>query len=476
MSFDVVVSGGLVVRREGVDEADVGIADGRVAAIERDLGAGTRETIDAHGLVVLPGVVDAHVHLNDPGRTSWEGFDTGTRALAAGGSTTAIDMPLNSIPATVDAAGVLAKLGAAHGRAHVDFALWGGLVPGNLDRLTDLAELGVVGFKAFMPTTGIDDFLACDDITLFEGMARAAELGLPVAVHAESDAITSALTARARARGARGVADFLASRPVVSEAEAVARAVALAEASGCSLHVVHVSSARALAEVLAGSARGVDVTCETCPHYLVFSEEDLERLGALVKCTPPLRTVADVDALWCALADGRLEMVASDHSPAPLALKQAEDFFDVWGGISGCQLLLTLMLGEGHHKRGLALERLAEVTARFPARRFRLPSKGEIAVGADADLALVDLGAERRIALDELLVRHPDTCPYVGREARGRVARTILRGVTIARDGVVVAEAAGRHVRAQAPLGTARLQRAPAEASEETIRTEEPDG
>ncbi|MFN8203841.1 MAG: allantoinase AllB [Solirubrobacteraceae bacterium] len=451
MSFDVVVKAGLVVSGERAVRADIGIADGRIAAIEPELDAPAQETIEAEGLVVLPGPVDAHVHLNDPGRASWEGFESGTRALAAGGSTTAIDMPLNSIPATVRADALAAKLRTASGRAYVDFALWGGLVPGNVEHLPELAALGVVGFKAFMPTTGIDDFIACDDVTLLEGMMQAAELRLPVAVHAESDAITTVLTARARALGGRGVTEFLASRPVIAEVEAVARAVALAEASGCSLHVVHVSSARALAEVLAGRARGVDVTCETCPHYLVFDEESLEQLGALAKCTPPLRPAADVDALWSALVDGRLPMVASDHSPAPLSLKRADDFFDVWGGISGCQLLLTLMISEGVHRRGLTLERLAEVTARYPARRFRLPGKGEIAIDADADLVLVDLDASRRIELDELLVRHPDVCPYVDSTVRGQVRRTILRGVTIYRDATLIAPARGRHVRSGPP-------------------------
>lgn len=448
MSFDRVVAGGLVVGPDGTLRADVGIADGRIAAVEPELDRAHADVIDARGLLVMPGTVDAHLHLNDPGRADWEGFASGTRALAVGGSTTAIDMPLNSIPATVNASGLQTKLAAAAGRAHVDFALWGGLVPGNVDDMAELAELGVVGFKAFMPTTGIDDFLACDDVTLFEGMLRAADLDLPVAVHAESDAITAVLTARARARGARSVAEFLATRPVIAEVEAVTRAIALAEAAGCSLHVVHVSSARALTEVLAAAGRGVDVTCETCPHYLIFDEDDLERLGAVAKCTPPLRPAADVDALWSALADGRLKMVTSDHSPAPMELKRSDDFFDVWGGISGCQLLLTLLISEGHHGRGLPLELVTEVASRVPARRFGLADKGEITPGADADMVLVDAGAERQIALDELQVAHPEVCPYVGRRVRGEIRDTILRGTTIAGGGRPVGPPTGRYVRA----------------------------
>jgi allantoinase len=235
-AFDLVI-------RVGVGGDDVGVLDGVIAAVGPELEGG-REEIDARGLYLLPGVVDAHVHLNEPGRTDWEGFATGTSALAAGGVTTAVDMPLNAHPPTVDGAGFDLKCACAERDSRIDFALWGGLVPGNLDRMEELAQRGVVGFKAFMADSGTDDFAAADDLTLYEGMRRAATLGLPVAVHAENREITSGLLARAAAQGRTTMRDWLASRPAVAETEAIARAIHLAQEAGCSLHVVHVSTGR----------------------------------------------------------------------------------------------------------------------------------------------------------------------------------------------------------------------------------------
>ena len=245
------------------------------------------------------------MHLNDPGRADWEGVGPGTRALAAGGATCCVDMPLNAHPPTLDGASFDAKVAAAAGAARVDFALWGGLVPGPLDRLDELAARGVVGLKAFMCPSGIDDFPAVDEDALGAGMARAARLGLPVAVHAENAELTEALAARAVAEGRTGMRDFLASRPVEAELRAIARALALAEETGCALHVVHVSSGRGVRLVAEARARGVDVTCETCPHYLVLDAEDAEALGAVAKCAPPLRGRADREELWAELRAGR---------------------------------------------------------------------------------------------------------------------------------------------------------------------------
>src|SRR5438105_8805868 len=316
------------------DEQDVAIDGGKIVAIGPDLGVSARETIDARELLVLPGVVDAHVHFNDPGRADWEGWATGTAAALAGGTTTVVDMPLNAHPPTTDAAGFREKVRAAEAAAVADFALWGGLVPGNVQRLAELAELGVVGFKAFMSPSGIEDFQAADDVTLYDGMAEAARLGLPVGVHAETAQLVS------RAPGGRTWRDWCQSRPVVAELEAIARAVLFAEETGCSLHVVHVSTARGVRLVAEARARGAAVTCETCPHYLLFAEEDLERLGAVGKCAPPLRPRAEVEALRSEL--GAIDLLASDHSPSPASMKQADDFFVVWGGISGVQSLLPI--------------------------------------------------------------------------------------------------------------------------------------
>ena len=445
-SFDVLVRGGRVVRPTGVEPADIAVVDGVIAEIGPELAGTAALEIDAAGLHVFPGVVDPHVHLNDPGREEWEGVSTGTAAFAAGGGTCLFDMPLNSSPPTLDGASFDLKLEAARGRALVDFCLWGGLVPGDADRLDELAERGVVGFKAFMCPSGIDDFEAADDGTLLEGMRRAARLGLPVAVHAEDAAITGRLAERAIAEGRRSVRDYLASRPAVAELEAVSRAIALAQETGCSLHVVHVSTGAAVTLVAEARSRGVDVTCETCPHYLVLTDEDAERIGALAKCAPPLRSRAEVEGLWRELLAGHVPIVASDHSPAPLALKQGDDAFAIWGGISGCQTLRGTLLAESD-VRGLSPVEIASLTATAAAKRFSLPGKGSLEPGRDADLALVDLGVEYRLEAADLLYKHPHS-PFVGRALRGRMMRTVVRGRTVFDEGRVALEVPhGRLVR-----------------------------
>jgi allantoinase len=364
-------------------------------------------------------VIDAHVHFNEPGRTDWEGWATGTRALAAGGATACIEMPLNAHPPTIDGAAFDAKRAAAEASAVVDFALWGGIVPGNVDRLEELAERGVVGFKAFMCDSGIADFPAADEDTLAAGMARAAALDLPVAVHAEHPAAL-------REPSGTGWRDFVASRPPEAEHLAIATAIALARETGCSLHVVHVSTAHGV-DLVAQS----DATCETCPHYLTLTEDDLETFGTRAKCAPPLRTAAERDALWERIGD--LAFIASDHSPCPPDMKRG-DFTAAWGGIAGCQTLLPLLLDAG-----LSLADVATLTSTGPATRLRLP-KGGIAPGADADLVLVDLDDTHA---PELLDRHR-LSPFAGRPLRGRVVRTLVRGTTVFHDGRIVAEPLGR--------------------------------
>ena len=294
MAFDSLIRGGQVVQASGVGRLDIAIDAGRIASLAPEVSGPAREVIDARGLHVFPGVLDAHVHFNDPGRDSWEGVPSGSSALVAGGGTCFIDMPLNSSPPTLDSKSFDLKLAACSGRAFADFALWGGLTPDNLDQLEALAERGVVGFKAFMSGSGIDDFLRCDDESLYRGMRIAARLGLPVAVHAENDGMTSALSSRARAEGRTSVRDYLDSRPIAAEAEAISRALAFAEDTGCALHVVHTSSARGVRLIRQAVEAGLcDATCETCPHYLLLCAEDVERLGARAKCAPPLRPAAE---------------------------------------------------------------------------------------------------------------------------------------------------------------------------------------
>ncbi len=446
--YDLLLRHGTLVTTTGVSQADLAIADEQIVAIAPELSGSAKEEIDASGLHIFPGVIDAHVHFNEPGRTHWEGFATGTRALAAGGTTTFFDMPLNSTPPTLDAESFRLKLQAAQASSYVDFALWGGLVPGNLERLEELAACGVIGLKAFMSNSGIDDFQAVDDMTLYEGMQRAAQLGLIVAVHAENDQITAALAHRAQEQGRTGVRDYLASRPIVAELEAIERAILFAEETGCSLHIVHVSSGRGVRLVAAARTRGVDVSCETCPHYLVLTADDVEALGAIAKCAPPLRSPAEQQALWQHLFSGNIPMVASDHSPAPAAMKAGSDFFQVWGGISGCQSLLQLLLTEGHVRRRLSLPLIASLTAEYVARRFHVsPQKGRIAPGCDADLVLVNLQESFSLQASDLLYRHAHS-PYIGRKLSGRVVRTLVRGHTVFLNGTIVATPSGRFVRA----------------------------
>jgi allantoinase len=450
-SFDLVIRNGTIVGADRQRVADIAIADGRIVAIDEQL-HGANTTIDALGLHLFPGLIDAHVHFNDPGRSEWEGFSTGSRAIAAGGGTLFLDMPLNAHPPTVDGPAFDAKLQAAAGVSLVDFALWGGLVPGNVDELEALAARGVVGFKAFMSNSGIVDFEAADDYTLYDGMCRAAQLEKIVAVHAENDSITADLARRAVAAGRLGAWDYLRSRPAIAEHEAIGRAIMFAEETACSLHIVHASTGRGVALVAEARARGVDVSCETCPHYLVFTEEDLERLGAVAKCAPPLRSASERDALWAHLASGALPIVASDHSPAPAVMKTGQDFFAIWGGISGCQSTLQLLLTHGYFERGLPLMSIAAATSTNVARRFGLArQKGTIAVGGDADLALVDLGADSMVEAENLFYKHAHS-PYVGRRLRARIVRTLVRGTTVYAGGKVVSPPIGRLVKSSAML------------------------
>jgi allantoinase len=445
--FDLVIRGGSAVIGASVEPLDIAVEDGRICELGPQLPGG-REELDARGLTVFPGLIDVHLHFNEPGRVEWEGAATGSRALAAGGGTLFFDMPLNSSPCTVDAAAFDAKRTALEQSSVTDFGLWGGIIPGNRDQMEELAEHGVVGFKAFLCNSGLPEFPRADDLTLYEGMRVAAAHGLPVSVHAESEEIVSGLTGRIREAGGSDIRGFLASRPVLAEVEAIQRAALLAREASAWLHIVHISSGRGVAAALEARARGTNLTIETCPHYLFFTEEDMVRLGAAAKCAPPLRPVAEADALWQHVLDGDVDMIASDHSPSSPDLKCDADFFRVWGGIAGVQSRLSVLLEAGHHQRGLTLPAIAQLAAETPARRFRIRGKGEIAAGCDADLTLVDLPRVSTLAQSDLHQRHPLT-PYAGCTFRGTVRQTLLRGRTIFRDGQIVGGPPGRFVRPQ---------------------------
>lgn len=435
--WDVIVAGGHVVLPDEVSMLDIGIRAGKIEIIAPHITGRAVKVIDASGKYVMPGVVDAHVHLDEPGHGSWEGFASGSHALAAGGCTTYVDMPLNGLPPTVHVDALKLKLDAAReSGSAVDFALWGGLVPDNLDMLASLAAAGVVGFKAFMSSpgdTGEGCFRNVDEKILYEGMKRIASLNKVLALHAESESIVAALSAAKQESGRVTMRDYLDSRPPQAELEAVRTAVGMAAETGCALHIVHVSTPEAVDLLEQAKQSGVDVTIETCPHYLAFTDEDVIQLGALAKCSPPIRTKQDQEQLWERVASGRIDIIASDHSPCPPEMKVVEgnNYFEVWGGIAGAQSTLELMISEGWIKRGIPLPVLARAMSSRPAERFGLSDrKGTIAIGKDADLVLVDLSTPYVLKQEHLKYKHPYSV-YTGYSFACQVSATLLRGEVV---------------------------------------------
>ncbi len=446
-AYDILIRGATLVTEKGTSRGDIAVVDGRIAKIGPDLGDSAADVVEARGLHVLAGIIDSHVHFNEPGRTHWEGIETGSNSLAAGGATSFFDMPLNSHPPVTDAASFKLKYEAALRSARTDFGIWGGLVPGNADQMEGLRDSGVVGFKAFMCNSGIDDFPNVDARTLRIGMKRAAELGALVAVHAEDDDLARRITEEQHAKGT-DVRTWLKSRPVELELAAIRTALDISGETGCALHVVHVSSPEGVALIREAKAKGVNVTVETCHHYLLLTEEDVVRVGAPAKCFPPLRSDAVRLGLWSELESGSIDTIGSDHSPAPPDMKRSQDFFKIWGGVSGCQHGLELLVSEALERRPpeVALPMLTRLLSANVARRFRVDHvKGRLAEGLDADLTLLKLGHEHVLSNADLLYRHRQG-PYDGRRATVRISRTIVRGRTVFAHGRIAPGAPSGHL------------------------------
>ena len=448
-----------VVLPGGVYPAAILVSGGRIARIgPRAAAFSAGREIDAGDLVVMAGTVDSHVHVNEPGRAEWEGFESAGMAAAAGGTTTIVDMPLNSLPVTTTIAALEAKVAAAAGTCRVDFGLWGGIVPGNGNALAALLEAGALGLKAFLVPSGIDEFPAVDDEHLGAAMAVVAPTGAPVLVHAEdADEI-----ARADRRGLEerpgSCAAWLASRPASAEARAVQRVAELCERTGARAHVVHVAAEEAVDAVRGARSRGAPLTAETCPHYLAFACEEVAEGDTRFKCAPPIREARHRDALWRGLRDGALDLVASDHSPCPPELKPPGDFENAWGGIAGLELRLPATWTEARG-RGVQLGSLARWLAEAPARLAGLSArKGRIAAGCDADLVLWDPDREFVVQADALHHRHRAT-PWEGRTLRGVVEATILRGHLIYEGGRFPGSPRGRWLSRTSPVAAAAAAR-----------------
>jgi len=409
----------------GIREATVHITDGRIAAISEWEDVPPRASLeDAGHSVVMPGVIDTHVHINEPGRTEWEGFATATRAAASGGVTTLLDMPLNSIPATTTVDALRAKREAARGKAIVNVEYIGGVVPGNADQIEPLAEAGVRAFKCFLTPSGVDEFpnVAEDDLrTAFPLLART---GLPLMVHAEDPA----LIGTPPSGGSRAYATYLASRPPEAERSAIELLVRVMEECPTRVHIVHLSSARSLDVVSRARARGLPISVETCPHYLTFAAEEIPDGAVEYKCAPPIRSSEEREALWRALIAGEIDSIASDHSPCPPTMKETDgDFFSAWGGVASLQLELSAVW-TGARERGVPISTVSRWMSANPATLAGLADRrGSLAPGKDADIVIWDPEAHLTVDPSALEHRHHIT-PYAGRTLFGRVVGTLVAG------------------------------------------------
>jgi allantoinase len=397
---------------------------------------------------LLPGLVDSHVHINEPGRTEWEGFGTATRAAAAGGYTMVVDMPLNCVPATTTVEALAAKRHAAHGQCQVDWAAWGGMVHDNSDKLEALAHAGIAGFKCFLVHPGIDEFTRVGEAELRTALPHLARTGLPLLVHAELPGPIDAATDRLRDRDWTRYATYLQSRPDEAELAAIRFMLSLCREYGFPLHIVHLATGLALEQLRAARAAGLPVSVETCPHYLYLEAEKIPDGATICKCAPPIRGRVNREQLWQGLRDGIIDLVVTDHSPCPPEMKRVGEgnFLNAWGGIASLSMALPVMWTEAC-RRGFTLTDLARWMALQPARLAGCGArKGQIAAGYDADLVVFDPEAEFTVTEDRLHHRHR-VSPYLGERLRGIVNRTYLRGTVVFDHGRFPGEARGLEFR-----------------------------
>ena len=423
----MVIRGRRVVTPDGVRSASVHMAGGVIERIAEWSDVPEDAVLhDAGDAVIMPGLVDTHVHVNEPGRTEWEGFDSATRAAAAGGITTILDMPLNSIPATTSVSALEAKRRAARGKSHVNVEYIGGVVPGNLNEIEPLAHAGVRAFKCFLSPSGVDEFAHVTEDDLRAAFPVLANTGLPLMVHAEDPSCLLEASG-----SSRGYADYLSTRPVEAERSAIGMLVRLMRECPARVHVVHLSSATSLDLVRAAKVDGLPITVETCPHYLTFAAEEIPDDGTAFKCAPPIRSSEEREALWTALIDGEIDLIASDHSPCPPAMKSNEgDCIASWGGIASLQVSLAAVW-TGAKRRGAGPEAIAKWMSEKTAELAGLGDrKGRLAAGFDADIVVWDPDSTFEVEATGLHHRHP-VSPYDGMTLHGQVLRTYVAGMVI---------------------------------------------
>jgi allantoinase len=437
-----------VVTPDGIRPASILVEGEQIRAVagidEVPAGIPTQDFGDA---AILPGLVDSHLHINEPGRTEWEGFCSATRAAAAGGYTLVVDMPLNCLPATTTVAALEAKRAAAKNNTRVDWAIWGGVVGDNQQHIEDLAAAGVAGFKCFLIDAGIEGFTMVTESQLRAALPHVARSGLPLLVHAELAGPVNAASERLQNADWRRYHTYLQSRPDEAELDAIDLLLALCREFRFRLHVVHLSTARALQRLKDAKAEGLPVSVETCPHYLHFASEEIADGATLCKCAPPIRSRENREELWRGLREGVIDSVATDHSPCPPEMKRLEEgnFRTAWGGISGLSLALPVMWTEAS-RRGFGLQHIVQWMAEGPSRLAGCARKGSIAAGYDADLVVFDPEQEFVVTEDRLHYRHRVSA-YLGQRLRGVVKKTFVRGRCVFDEGRFPGEPVGREFR-----------------------------